>query len=337
MKRFLVLFFIVLLAPMVPSLAAERKPFVESIPAWVNSESGAKVVQITSQPVTSNNVHMEQRFTSADGRRVAIERQSFGHPPELWICDLDTTRLYRIGKGQAMTASFSQNAIYYLTPSPESRLMRINLLDLSTREIMAIPDDRQPRKLAVSNDESRIVAGPFWLRDNVYQIGVIDLANGKRTTLCELADIPNPHLQFDPGNPEQLLVQVNRGSEFTPTTGLTRLSGSRGATLCMIGVPSVVTHGPRLEIQSDQITPAKYRLYPLGKIDLTTDDSLIWFGRSWATNLEIGSQLYFPGEANHWKAWVSLKFTGAGYGGAGADQVLCDRVILVRTSPGSNQ
>lgn len=59
MKRFLVLFFIVLLAPMVPSLAAERQPFVESIPAWVNSESGAKVVQITSQPVTSNNVHME--------------------------------------------------------------------------------------------------------------------------------------------------------------------------------------------------------------------------------------------------------------------------------------
>ena len=238
MKRFLVLFFIVLLAPMVPSLAAERKPFVESIPAWVNSESGAKVVQITSQPVTSNNVHMEQRFTSADGRRVAIERQSFGHPPELWICDLDTTRLYRIGKGQAMTASFSQNAIYYLTPSPESRLMRVNLLDLSTREIMAIPDDRQPRKLAVSNDESRIVAGPFWLRDNVYQIEVIDLANGKRTTLCELADIPNPHLQFDPGNPDQVLVQVNRGSEFTPTTGLTRLSGSRGATLCLVGVPS---------------------------------------------------------------------------------------------------
>ena len=102
-------------------------------------------------------------------------------------------------------------------------------------------------------------------------------------------------------------------------------------------VPSVVTHGPRLEIQSDQIAPAKYRLYPLGKIDLTTDDSLIWFGRSWATNLEIGSQLYFPGEANHWKAWVSLKFTGAGYGGEGADQVLCDRVILVRASLDSNQ
>lgn len=95
-------------------------------------------------------------------------------------------------------------------------------------------------------------------------------------------------------------------------------------------VPSVVTHGPRLEIPRDRITPGEYRLYPLGEFDLTTDDSLIWFGRSWATNLEVGSQLYFPGEINHWKAWVSLKFIGPGYGGEGEDQVLCDRVILVR-------
>ena len=50
-----------------------------------------------------------------------------------------------------------------------------------------------------------------------------------------------------------------------------------------------------------------------------------------ATNLEIGSRLYFPGERNRWEAWVSLKFTGKTYGGQGAEsQVLCDRVILVR-------
>lgn len=94
-------------------------------------------------------------------------------------------------------------------------------------------------------------------------------------------------------------------------------------------VPSVVNHGPRLTLEQDQITPGQYRLYRLGEIDLTTDDSLIWFGSSWATNLEIGSQLYFPGEVNRWEAWVSLKFTGASYGGEGEDRVLCDRVILV--------
>jgi hypothetical protein len=220
------------------STAAERKPFLESIPAWVNAKSGAEVVQLTSQPVISTNIHMEQRFAAADGRRIAIERQPFGQPPELWVCDLKTTRLYRIGPGKAVTASFSRNAIYYLTPSPEARLMRLNLADLSTREIMPIPDDPLPRKVAISHDERWLVAGPFWSRDNLYRLDLIELANGKRTTLCELVDIPNPHLQFDPGNSARLLVQVNRGSRFTPSTGLTRLSGPRGATLSLVAVPS---------------------------------------------------------------------------------------------------
>lgn len=63
---------------MIVSSAAERKPFLEAIPVWVDAESGAEVVQLTSQPVISTNVHMEQRFASADGRRIAIERQPFG-------------------------------------------------------------------------------------------------------------------------------------------------------------------------------------------------------------------------------------------------------------------
>jgi len=238
MKRGLVLLSVLLLSPVVASIAVERQPFLESIPAWVNAESGSKVVQLTSQPVISTNVHMEQRFASADGRRIAIERQPFGEPPELWVCDLKTTRLYRIGPGKAMTASSSRNVIYYLTPSPKTRLVRLKLSDLSTCEIMAFPDALKQRKLAISHDEVSLVAGPFWLRDNLYQVDLIDVASGKRTTLCELADIPNPHLQFDPGNPDRLLVQVNRGSKFTPSTGLTRQSGPRGATLYVVNVPS---------------------------------------------------------------------------------------------------
>jgi hypothetical protein len=95
-------------------------------------------------------------------------------------------------------------------------------------------------------------------------------------------------------------------------------------------VPRAIVHGPRLELTHEQITPGKYRLYDLGEFDVTTDDSLIWFGRSWATAVDIGSRLYFPGEKSHWEAWVSLKFSGNTYGGEGdEEQVLCDRVILV--------
>ena len=58
-----------------------------------------------------------------------------------------------------------------------------------------------PRKLAISHDERWLVAGPFWARNNLFRLDLIELANGKRITLCELADIPNPHLQFP--NPVQ--------------------------------------------------------------------------------------------------------------------------------------
>ncbi|HUT95309.1 MAG TPA: DUF4838 domain-containing protein [Thermoguttaceae bacterium] len=95
-------------------------------------------------------------------------------------------------------------------------------------------------------------------------------------------------------------------------------------------VPNSVLHGPKLELSREQITPGEFRLYRLGEINLTTDDSLIWFGRSWATHLEIGSRLYFPGEENRWEAWISLKFTGETYGGEVEDLVVCDRVILVK-------
>ena len=95
-------------------------------------------------------------------------------------------------------------------------------------------------------------------------------------------------------------------------------------------VPRSVIPGPTMELKKDQITPGEFHLYKLGELDVATDDSLIWFGRSWATNLEIGSRLYFPGERNRWEGWVSLKFTGETWGGEGEDLVVCGRVILVR-------
>jgi hypothetical protein len=85
-----------------------------------------------------------------------------------------------------------------------------------------------------------------------------------------------------------------------------------------------------LELAAGQITPGQYQLHRLGEFDVTTDDSLIWFGRSWQTAVDIGSRLHFPGETSRWEAWVSLKFTGPAYGGEGEDVVVCDRVILVR-------
>ena len=96
------------------------------------------------------------------------------------------------------------------------------------------------------------------------------------------------------------------------------------------GTPSG-THGPRLKLDKNQITPGQYRLYELGEIAVTPD-SWIWFSaKSWVTHLEVGTRVYEPGAANVWHAWVSMKFDGPSYGGtAQEDLVLVDRIILVK-------
>jgi len=98
--------------------------------------------------------------------------------------------------------------------------------------------------------------------------------------------------------------------------------------------PPKGTHGPRVSLARNDIAPGQYRLYKLGRITLTPD-CWIWFSaKSWATQLQVGERLYEPGADNLWDAWVSLKFEGPTYGGTAAtDQVLCDRIILVRQGP----
>ncbi len=83
MKPTLTLLTALMLTLISVSMAAERVAVREAVPVEVDADSGAAVVQLTSQPVISTNVHMEQRFASADGARIAIERQPFGQPAEL--------------------------------------------------------------------------------------------------------------------------------------------------------------------------------------------------------------------------------------------------------------
>ena len=96
-------------------------------------------------------------------------------------------------------------------------------------------------------------------------------------------------------------------------------------------------HGPRLTIDNAQITPGEFRLYRLGTIALSPDCRL-WFGRSWGLIVDL-DELWDPGAANKWDAYVSIRFQGPAYGGkpveglryGEVDLVLVDRVILVKT------
>ena len=87
------------------------------------------------------------------------------------------------------------------------------------------------------------------------------------------------------------------------------------------------------ELSTGEITLGEYRVYELGEIEVSPE-CMIWFSaQSWATHLDIGSRLHEPGAGNRWRAYASMRFDGPAYGGgAGKDEVLVDRVILVPVS-----
>ena len=215
-------------------------------PAWTpeairygrDAESGAEVEQLTSDAVTSNNISCEQRYASADGSRIAIKRTPFGGPMELWVCDMRSLRLCRVAVGEPVGANAARNAVYYIARGDNvARLMRLDLTDLTTREMLGF-DGPPPSVVAVSPDERWLVGGPFAVKDNVFSLRRSDLASVRGETLCEIEDMFNPHIQFEPSEGRRIAVQINRGGRTDKKTGRMTLAGALGATLCVIDVES---------------------------------------------------------------------------------------------------
>ena len=215
-------------------------------PAWIpeairfgrDAESGAEIEQLTSDAVTSTNIYCEQRYASADGARIAVSRIPFGRPTELWVCDLRSLRLCRAVVGDPVGANSARSAVYYVaSPGDTPCLMRLDLTDLTTREMLRF-DGPPPRVGAISPDERWFVGGPFPVKDNVFALHRTDLASGRSDTLCEVEDMFNPHTQFEPSEGRRIMAQINRGGQTDRKTGRMTLAGPQGPTLCILDAAS---------------------------------------------------------------------------------------------------
>jgi len=78
------------------------------------------------------------------------------------------------------------------------------------------------------------------------------------------------------------------------------------------------------------LVPGQYQLHDLGEMTIG-ESSAIALSPSGNSRLEIGQRLYEPGAENRWKAYISMKFDGPLYGGAGEkNRLLVDRIYLVQ-------
>jgi hypothetical protein len=220
------------------SSAVEARWIPEAMRWSTDDQSGAVIEQLTSEPVTSTNIYPEQRYASGDGSRIAISRAPFGRPAEVWVCDMNNLRLCRVGEGIALGGNPWRNAIYYVTVCQDKTLlMKLDLLALTT-QLMAEFSGTAPRSGAVSPDERWFVGGPF-LEDEpqrLWRLDRVDLSSGQTQPLCTVQDMFNPHLQFNPADTRQAIVQINRGGTYNLTRNKVQLSGKLGATLSLLDV-----------------------------------------------------------------------------------------------------
>ncbi len=213
----------------------QRSWIPEAIRLGQDPDSGAEIEQLTSDAVTSTNIYLEQRYTSADGSRIALTRTPFGRPTQIWVCDLRTFRLCFIGEGKVLGSSHRRNALYYSAADGSAHvLMRLDFTDLTTATVLRFPDNRVPSGGGISPDEKWLIGGPFVSdQDDHYELSLFDLATGTCETICREQDMSNPHAQFDPAGSGRCIIQINRAAH-RQVPGVEE--GTPGATLAILDV-----------------------------------------------------------------------------------------------------
>lgn len=219
-------------------MGRQLKWIPEAIQFGVDADSGCVVEQLTSDAVLSNNIYCEQRYTTADGGIVAFIRHPFGRPVEIWICKMSSLRIAKVAEGVPCGANSQLNVIYYqVFDGDYTDIMRLDLLTLESKLVFRLPG-RDRHSGSVSPDEKKFLYGAFPSADKPGYFGMrlIDLATGKSETICEVEDMFNPHVQFNLGNGDEAMLQVNRGGNPDPSKAMSSFVGPLGATLAHLNV-----------------------------------------------------------------------------------------------------
>ncbi len=205
--------------------------------------NGVVVHQVTDEPQDKHNIYCEYPWCPPDGHCFAYVRHAPEHAPnqaELVLCDFGTWQKRSLGFCSGVE-SMAAGRLYYRRINDQGRRELLRL-DWATErsEVLELPAGVPDRgRLEVSPDE-RYVAYNMALSfaPKRFAIGLADRQTGQCGVLHEDPDICNPHQQFEPGAGRRLLIQHNRGCEFTPAGQMTRLVGDEGATLFTLDVPS---------------------------------------------------------------------------------------------------
>lgn len=204
--------------------------------------SGVAVYQVTDHPAVKCNIYCERPYCSADSRSFLYARQADDDSGgwDYLLCDFESWEERVVARG-AMNASVSYNNDYYFVRSAGAKAKEMACIDLGTGDVAAVFAFRDGLGHAGHpgiSRSGRYIAFGVALSYDPQRFGVelADVETGERRLICEDPFICNTHLQFGAFDDRTLMVQHNRGCEFTPAGERLRLVGDEGATLFLLDI-----------------------------------------------------------------------------------------------------
>jgi len=216
------------------------KVHVESLRPWTDPDTGVKVIQLTSSAFIHTNIYPEAPVFTPDSRYFIYNRfQSLDGENEFWLCDLETHQLRQLTHEGAVSAPVmapdGKWMIYLHLRSPnEFALKQLSLETYEVEQVVLVVGFRRPYALGTVTPDGRWYVTGVWLREGTFGLLRFDLRQGTYEVIHQDPEIFNPHMQFEPGQGRDILVQHNRGGYLDKEGNIVQLVGELGATIYLV-------------------------------------------------------------------------------------------------------
>ena len=203
-----------------------------SRPAMLERQSsGSEIWQITTEPLHQSNIYCEVPWCSRDSRYFVYLRANLAQKrdaTEFLVVELGTWKQHRLDTaGTSRGCAITPDGIFYYfkrNADGSADLMKVDLNDGSPRAVYRMENGEDLSTLRSHGTVS--VDHRYWLagksvenQKHLYGILLIDLQKGTRSTIDRDPYVFNAHPQFNPADPHQVMIQLNRGGIIDPDSG----------------------------------------------------------------------------------------------------------------------
>ncbi|MFO8081838.1 MAG: hypothetical protein R6V07_16275 [Armatimonadota bacterium] len=237
-----------------------QRPCVEFVPRETDPRSGSHVIQLTSGTMIGANLYCEVRYMDAESRYVMHTRGETPQGPfELWRADLQRQWSEPVADHveERRGAAVSPDQRFFCIGSARTDLpvtvIRVEIATLA-REKIVLEGAPRIRSLGTLAPDGRTYIYACRLEPQLFGIVRADLSDGTWEVIHSDPEIPNAHVQIEPGKGELCLIQHNRGCIVDERGHMTRNVGEQGATLYFIDMdgnptrlPIGLPHTPRCQ------------------------------------------------------------------------------------------